>query len=407
MTQKFPAARSSSWMLPLALLASFCLNVDALAQSCCSANPDGAHANGHSQSDHGSACSAHGALGLPDSPTGRMVHAFIDLTYTSGDDALAAFLEENLAPASRERNGDESLLDALRTLRGDLPKGQVKSARKTGANSAEFVVASSETGAVATLSFELETDPPHRIDRLSAELGQDAGGQGGPSCGTGQATVEDSGDPNVVLPSLADSLDPLIERFNEDKDKLRFVALLSPTCGGCLRGARAIEQSILEAFPDTDVSVHVVWLPMLGSDNEAAAKRSSRMYQDSRVHQYYDPDRSAGWAYTNDVFPDMSEKMQAALPADHVLRTEGGPPGKGAAWDIYMLYEPGIEWTDAVPEPTSWVMQTIPGYTLIWKNDFGKPPFRSELVDEIRVLMQEALSGEPSLRAANRLLDVD
>ena len=121
----------------------------------------------------------------------------------------------------------------------------------------------------------------------------------------------------------------------------------------------------------------------------------------------HDPDRSAGWAYTNDVFPDMSEKMQAALPADHVLRTEGGPPGKGAAWDIYMLYKPGIEWTDVVPQPTSWVMQTIPGYTLIWKNDFGKPPFRSELVDEIRVLMQEALSGEPSLRAANRLLDVD
>ncbi len=123
------------------------------------------------------------------------------------------------------------------------------------------------------------------------------------------------------------------------------------------------------------------------------------MYDDPRVHQYYDSDRSSGWAYTNEVFPDMSDEMQTALPADHVLRREGGPRGNGAAWDIYMLYEPGIEWTDSVPEPTSWVMQTIPGYTLIWKNDFAKPPFRSELVDEIHVLMQEALDDAPSLRA--------
>ena len=380
--------RPSSWILWLTLLVALGPNVTASAQSCCSEDAEREQAG----------CSAHGELGLPDSPTGRRVHAFIDLTYTTGEDALQTFVEQNLAPASRERNGDESLLQAFRQLRDDLARGEVKSATKTSANSAQFVVASTRTGAVATLNFELEPDPPHRIDRLSAELGEDGQGCGG----GGSAVAEDAGDPSIILASLGESLDPLIERFNADKDELRFVALLSPTCGGCLRGARAIQESILEAYPDTDISVHVVWLPMLGSDNEAAAKDSSQMYDDSRVHQYYDPDRSAGWAYTHDVFPDMSDEMHAALPADHVLRREDGPRGNGAAWDIYMLYEPGIEWTDSVPAPTSWVMQTIPGYTLIWKNDFAIRPFRSELIDEIRVLMQEALNEDGDLRAESR-----
>ena len=38
-----------------------------------------------------------------------------------------------------------------------------------------------------------------------------------------------------------------------------------------------------------------------------------------------------------------------------------------------------------------WVMQTIPGYTVIWKNTFTRPPFRSELEPELRILMEEAL----------------
>ena len=82
--------KSSSWILLLTLLVALAPNFNAIADSSAVAP-----------------CSAHGELSLPDSPTGRMVHAFIDLTYTTGEDALQAFLEENLAPASRERNGDE------------------------------------------------------------------------------------------------------------------------------------------------------------------------------------------------------------------------------------------------------------------------------------------------------------
>jgi len=33
----------------------------------------------------------------------------------------------------------------------------------------------------------------------------------------------------VLVQSLADSLDPLRDRFNADRDKPRFIAILSPT----------------------------------------------------------------------------------------------------------------------------------------------------------------------------------
>ena len=392
------ARRYSSWILALAVLVAPVISVDALAQSCCSDGKQHAHQHNATEGNPGSACTEHGNLGLPDSATGQMVHAFIDLTYTSGEDALRAFLEKNLAPASRERNGDESLLDALRTLRGDLASGSVRSAAKTGAYSTEFVVASNATGAVATVEFELEADAPHRIDRLSARLGE----SGSAGCGASAVKDDDPEIAGVELPAVGSSLDLLRKRFNADVDKLRVVALLSPTCGGCLRGARAIQQSVLDRYPDFDTAVHIVWLPMLGSDNEASAKKTSLMYADSRVQQYWDAEKTSGWAYTNDLFSDMGERMKKAIAGDEQLQRDVRPRGQGPMWDIYMLYEPGVEWGTTVPAPTSWVWQMIPGYTLIWKNDFATPPLRSELVDEIAVLMQEVLGEKANLRAESR-----
>ncbi len=370
------------------------------AQSCCDSADEPSEST-EATPVSAQTCVGHDGTSFPDSPTGRMVHAFIDLTYTAGEDALQAFLEEHLAPASRERNGDESLLQALRTLREDLAEGEVQTAAKTGAYSTEFVVSSIATGAVATLEFELESTPPHRIDRLSARLGENASASGA-SCGASSVPEDAPEIADVQLPSVGESLAELRDRFNADADKLRFVALLSPTCGGCLRGARAIQQSILDSYPDLDIAVHVVWLPMLGSDNEASAKKSSLMYTDSRVRQYWDGDRSSGWAYTNDLFSDMGERMKLAIANDEQLKRDVQPRGQGPMWDMYMVYEPGVTWGETTPAPASWVMQMIPGYTLVWKDDFANPPLRSELVDEIKVLMQEALGEDPALRAGGR-----
>ena len=69
------------------------------------------------------------------------------------------------------------------------------------------------------------------------------------------------------------------------------------------------------------------------------------------------------------------------------------PPS--SEWDIYLLYEPGIEWKGSVPAPARWVRQvalygkpTGGGVqSLMWKNDYAAPPVDGNLVDELRALM--------------------
>ncbi|MCH7720152.1 MAG: hypothetical protein IH988_04070 [Planctomycetes bacterium] len=73
--------------------------------------------------------------------------------------------------------------------------------------------------------------------------------------------------------SLDNSLQPLIERFNSDRDKPRVVAIVSATCGACVAGAIAVNESVVRAYPSADVSIFVVWIDILPSDDYAAAQR--------------------------------------------------------------------------------------------------------------------------------------
>ena len=103
-----------------------------------------------------------------------------------------------------------------------------------------------------------------------------------------------------------------------------------------MQGARAAQRSIIESYPDADVSVSIVWIHMLDGDTEMAARRSAGgIVHDPRVRHFYDPERRAGKAIT---------------------RSLGGEEGK-AAWDIYLFYEKGCEWIDGPPAPVDWMHQ--------------------------------------------------
>jgi hypothetical protein len=139
--------------------------------------------------------------------------------------------------------------------------------------------------------------------------------------------------------SLRGSLQPLIDHFNEGRGKPRFVALISATCPACVFGAKSIRASILEAYPDADLRVSIVWIDMLPTDNEAAAQRSAAIFDDPRVKQFHDPDRAAGLAI-----------------ADGLLFAGAGP-----AWDIYLYYDLDAEWTNRPPKPAEWFHQLSGG----------------------------------------------
>jgi hypothetical protein len=104
----------------------------------------------------------------------------------------------------------------------------------------------------------------------------------------------------------------------------------------CLDGARAAQESILADFTDADISVSIVWIDMLEGDTQASAERSAQLINDSRVCHFYDSERIVGKA--------IAQRL--------------GGNGK-AAWDIYLFYAPGSEWTENPPMPIEWMHQLL------------------------------------------------
>ena len=139
-----------------------------------------------------------------------------------------------------------------------------------------------------------------------------------------------------ALISLDSSLAPLIERFNADRDKPRVVAIVSATCGACVAGAIAVNESVVTAYPSADVSISVVWIDILASDDHAAAQRMAGIFDDDpRVRQFHDPNGLVGDAFGKRLLDQ--------------------PP----AWDVYLFYAatPRQLWVDDPPMPTDWMHQ--------------------------------------------------
>ncbi len=140
--------------------------------------------------------------------------------------------------------------------------------------------------------------------------------------------------------SLSLSMQPLVDHFNAGRGKPRFVAIVSSTCPACVFGAKAVKASVLDAYPDADIQMSIVWIDMLGSDNEGAALKSSAIFRDEpRVRQFYDPNQRTGRAFARG------------------LLNKGG----GVAWDIYLYYDKDALWQDKLPGPVEWYHQLSGG----------------------------------------------
>jgi len=196
------------------------------------------------------------------------------------------------------------------------------------------------------------------------------------------------------LVSLADEVSRLASDFNAAKARPRFLAILSPTCSACVHGAEAIKAAILPA--GNAIDVFIVWAPMLEGDGGAAATASSVLLAAPHVRQYWDPSRRVGASFRKDVFPDAVERMKRSLPKEHffeqylVDRDNSQPE-----WDIYLFFEPGVEWTDRAPAPSRWVRQTAlfakggsgSLTSLLWANDYANAPVEGSLTEQLRRLL--------------------
>ncbi len=90
---------------------------------------------------------------------------------------------------------------------------------------------------------------------------------------------------------------------------------------------------MLSRIPSKNLTAFVVWVPQLFG-TRPDAMRASRLIDDPRTVHYWDGSDVTG------------------IEFGRIL------PTPGAAWDVYLLYPPGIRWyVQQPPKPAFWMQQ--------------------------------------------------
>jgi hypothetical protein len=127
---------------------------------------------------------------------------------------------------------------------------------------------------------------------------------------------------------------PFVDDFNDDRDKLRVVAVVSPTCVDCLNAVRSIRRAIQAGPTDAPIAASILWVDVTPFDSADEVERVTRLVDIEGVRQYHDP---TGWT---------GRRVAASLGFPEQL-----------AWDVFLLYRPGLAWNEKPPAPTEWVHQ--------------------------------------------------
>lgn len=142
---------------------------------------------------------------------------------------------------------------------------------------------------------------------------------------------EENMDKTQNLASL--DINKLKEEFNNSSQEVRVIAILSPSCPACQCGQGMLKK-VFSKYPSTQLKGFVSWAPMLSGDDAKVANIQSQNFQDERINQTWDPQHQTGKLFANTL----------GL--------------KKTAWDVYLLYEPGVKWQgDTPPQPTFWMHQ--------------------------------------------------
>lgn len=147
--------------------------------------------------------------------------------------------------------------------------------------------------------------------------------------------------PKVSVPNeksknlkMLENMEQLKGVFNQQSGKVKFVAILSSTCGWCLQGAQAIQETVLKMKGEKDISVIIVWTNMLKSDDKENAYRAASMFKDPSIVQYFDAKNRFG----------------------DVVARRLNPQGE-KAWDIYMFFDKEDKWSSSIPKPFDYAHQ--------------------------------------------------
>jgi hypothetical protein len=128
--------------------------------------------------------------------------------------------------------------------------------------------------------------------------------------------------------------DPFRSDFNRDRDKVRVVMLVSPTCPECLHGAEVVQGDLFGRNASSKLAGYAIWVPKLGA-HETDVAAGTTLASDPRIRHYWDASERIGTFY------------ETMLPT----------PGT-ESWDVYMIFSPGVVWSGTTPpKPAIWMHQ--------------------------------------------------
>lgn len=99
-----------------------------------------------------------------------------------------------------------------------------------------------------------------------------------------------------------------------------------------------MQSAVLEKVESANLAVYAVWEPILRTDDERSSRKATILFPDDRVSNYWVDTRAVG------------ELFQA--PID--LTTE-------PAWDVYLVYAPGVAWKGDDPPRPNYFMHQLGG----------------------------------------------
>jgi hypothetical protein len=130
------------------------------------------------------------------------------------------------------------------------------------------------------------------------------------------------------LAAVGPNLEALRRAFDGASHDTRIVALLSPTCPVCVRGAADL-QSVLEETPSKHLRVFIVWEAVRVTDIGPPTNAVLALLHDVRVTQFWDPDRRV----SAQLLAQADDRARAGL-TDRIV-------GRKVAWDLVAVYPPG------------------------------------------------------------------
>jgi hypothetical protein len=87
-----------------------------------------------------------------------------------------------------------------------------------------------------------------------------------------------------------------------------------------------VQEQVLERYPDADLRVYAVWLPVLATDERFEV---AEVMVDSRVSHYWDAEQRV-----SDALREVAQVPEGVL-----------------LWDAFLLFGPDASWTGRPPEP--------------------------------------------------------